>query len=295
MRHYATACRAAEIPVLLASMRRHCRPFVLHLLAWDFPIGVGPDIRSQPEAVVSRVTREEFLAWNPEYAPDRLPGPPRSPIDQVCTARWRFVADLVRELGEPVTMIDGDIWFWSSPEPEAFRQLDDGAKLVVCSHRFPPAELGLPGVTRESHSRYGQYNAGFIQFGDPEPAEAMAQLTLEWSHTEVLLAADGKAMFGDQGHLQRVASGQEWPHQAGDLRVMGAAGVNVAPWNIHTRKLEERDGQVLVDGEPLIAYHYSSFRRGGSEQAADPCYEITPEQSRILYDPYRRAWDDANR
>jgi hypothetical protein len=51
-RHYVTACLAEQLPVLLASMRRHCAPFRLHVLAWDFdphdwPV-LGPDVEITP-------------------------------------------------------------------------------------------------------------------------------------------------------------------------------------------------------------------------------------------------------
>jgi hypothetical protein len=280
-RHYATACRGAELPVLLASMRRHCRPFVLHVLAWDFdPFAwpcLDPDVEVTP--------RLAFLRRHPDYAADRLPGPPRSTIDTACTARWRFVADLVHDLGEPVCMVDGDVWFWSSPEP-MFDEVA-GAYCAAATHGFPQAALRLPGITYESHRKYGLYNAGLTYWSEGMAAESMAAMTREWSYTELRDRGDGSVMFGDQWALEKVMGSFG--------RAIRHPGVNLAPWNVHTRRIEDRFGDILVNGQPLIAYHYSSFRRGGSNQNADPHYEITPEQARILYEPYRRAWAEAER
>jgi hypothetical protein len=55
--------------------------------------------------------------------------------------------------------------------------------------------------------------------------------------------------------------------------------VNLAPWNIHTHRLAtfDVDGEVMVDGQPLIAYHFSSLRLnpdGTVRQLADWPYEI---------------------
>src|SRR3990167_9437011 len=100
-RHYLTACRTRELAVLLASMRRHCRPFRLWVLAWDFDPHdwpcLGPDVEVIP--------REAFLAAHPEQR--QLPGPPRQTINLIDTARWRFMADLLAEGAGPVTYVDG--------------------------------------------------------------------------------------------------------------------------------------------------------------------------------------------
>lgn len=286
MRHYATAPRGAELPVLLASMRRHCRPFTLHVLAWDF----DPFDRPCLDPDVDVTPRESFLSRHPGYATARLPGPSRSPIDQVCTARWRFVADLVADLGEPVTLLDGDIWFWSSPEP-MFAEVT-GAACAAAEHGFPRAAEGLPGVTWESHRRYGLFNAGLSWWSDPAAAEAMAAMTRQWSYTEIEERPNGEVMFGDQWALEKVMGSFGRP--------IRHPGVNLAPWNVHRYGLASDCPEfafLLDKGElwPLIAYHYSSFRRRGSEQNADPCYEITPHQARVLYEPYRLAWAESER
>jgi len=113
VRHYATCARARELPVLLASMRKHCRPFVLHVLAWDYdPVGMPfwlPHHDDDPGATVVRVnytTRGAFLARHPDLEPSRLPGPPRSAVDVVATVRWAFFGDVMESTGEPLVIDD---------------------------------------------------------------------------------------------------------------------------------------------------------------------------------------------
>jgi hypothetical protein len=198
-RHFVTACLAEQLPVLLASMRRHCAPFRLHVLAWDFdphdwPV-LGPDVEITP--------REAFLAAHPECAPDRLPGPPRSALEIACTVRWTFLAGVMERTGDAVTLVDGDVHWFSSPGP-MFVEIG-GAAMAVSPHRIPPAAAGLPGVTLETHRRYGLYNAGITSFADPAPAHEMAELTRQWCYAEVRTLSDGREVFFDQGWLEDVA------------------------------------------------------------------------------------------
>jgi len=289
VRHYATVCRGWQLPVLLESMRRHCGDFTLDALAWDFEAdrNLGPEVYVQ--------SRAGFLAKHPECAPERLPGPPRSPIDTVATVRWAFFFDVMKATRAPLTTLDGDLWFWSSPEP-MFDEIGD-APMAVCPHGIPPRSFGLPGVCYETHRRYGLYNSGLVYFG-LEGAGALAEMaeaTREWSYTEVRQhPEDGQDDFGDQGALERIAR----RHGA---REIIHPGVNVAPWNIHHRDpnmsyARTGDGQleaeVVVVGRPLVVYHYSSLRfqpNGRVLQWADEGYAVSRAQQRLLYWPYVEA------
>ncbi len=292
MRHYATVCHARQLPVLLASMRKHCGDFLLHVLAWDWAI-VNPVHRNM---VITG--RHEFLQRHPDYHPDRLPGPPRRPVDEVVTMRWRFFADVMEATGEPLTAIDGDLFFFSSPEP-LFTEIPTTAPLAVSPHRIPPAAAGLPGVTLETHRCYGLYNAGFVFLRDPAVAREMAELNKAWSYTEVVPRPRGGWLFGDQGWLEEVANRR-------GAHVIEHPGVNVAPWNIHTahlRTFTPAGGPPLPpsytvvgpDLVPLIAYHFSSFRLAGLHWAnAEYEVERAPGAIELLYRPYARACSGAN-
>jgi hypothetical protein len=280
IRHYATVAHARQVPVLFASMQRHCRPFVLHTLAWDYaPADIG--FAAVDEGGYA-MTRADFLRRHPDYAPDRLPGPPRRPVDEVVTMRWRFFADVMEATGEPLTCIDGDLFAFGPPD-DIFDEIGD-ARCAVLPHAFAPAAAGLPGVTLESHRRYGLWNCGLAYMADQAIALEMAALNREWSYTEVRARADGGWDFGDQGHWERVAA------RHGAHVIANPAGAP-GPWNIHTQALEVRDGVVFFGDRRLCFYHYSSMRLGqdGAVKIADQGYEITEKQRRILYDPYLEA------
>ena len=56
---------------------------------------------------------------------------------------------------------------------------------------------------------------------------------------------------------------QRWfdlaPGFLSDLAIVREPQYNVAYWNLHERRLEQRDGNYLVDGQPLSFFHFSGF------------------------------------
>jgi hypothetical protein len=275
-RRYVTACRRWQLPVLLESMRRHCGEFRLHVLCWDWDRG-----SFDPGLDWFATGKSTFLARNPRWA--NMPGPPRATIDQVATARWRFACDVMTETGESVTLIDGDQWFWSSPEP-VFAEIGD-APMAVSPHRFPRAADGLPGVTEETHGKFGRFNTGWTYLRDPRLARELAEFNLAWSYTD-FRRWHGREIFGDQGYVEWI---QE--NSYGDAHVIDHPGVNVGPWNVH-RHLVIPGEPPTIDGHPLVSYHYSSMRfdsDGDVTQWADPGYAVSEDQIQLLYLPYAQA------
>ncbi len=271
MMRYATSCDAAYLPrlkVLFASMERHCRPFVLHVLAH------GPEVEewcfSQHPAEVGWVTTEELLEEHPELELERLPGPRRDRSDE----------NLLRR-GGPVTAIDVDMMFWSDPAP-IFEEIG-GAAMAVNPHAIPRFAEGIPGVSVETHGSFGLYNGGFVYFAELAPARAMADYVIEWCYPRLRTHADGRTTYGDQGYLELVL-------ERFGGHVLEHPGVQAAPWNLNRRPpLEAHDGAVYVGGRPLILFHYQGFT---AERRSHVEYCTTEEHDRILYVPYRRALEE---
>jgi hypothetical protein len=283
-RHYATAPRAHELGPLIASMDRHCSPYTLHVLCWDF----WPARRQPPH--ITCVSREAFLQAHPDYAPENLPGPPRRTVDAVVTARWRWYADVFERFGEPLCCIDGDIHWFSSPEP-MWAEIPAAAPFAVSPHRIPPASAGLPGVTVETHGKYGRFNCGLSVWRERAPLEEMAALNREWSYTEVVPRGSGRRpLFGDQAHVEDLA-------EKYGAHVIQHPGVNWAPWNAHVHRLAAPTyaDHPFVDGQPLVCAHFSSLRLnpdGAVRQLADPSYEVerAPGAVELVYRPYIEAY-----
>lgn len=293
MRHYATACRSWQVEVLAKSLDRHCRPYTLHVLAWDWDPRERA-IVSTPDAVVVYTPRGAFMREHPGFF---LPGDPRSPTDEVCSVRWRWFADTVRRVrdhdGGSLMCIDGDCWFWDDPEP-LWRELESQSRpWALTEHRFPSSRFrDVPGATEESHGKYGLHNGGWSWFRDPQPALDVAALTEAWCRG-TFLEYDGRPYYGDQGAIDRI-------HEIVPAHVLGLAwpGVNAAPWNLNRYSVARQpDGGIWL-GEPagangpLVLMHYSSLRfdaRGEVVQLADPGYALSEYHAQLLYPPYIQA------
>jgi hypothetical protein len=97
-----------------------------------------------------------------------------------------------------------------------------------------------------------------------------------------------RGLCGDQGYLD------EWPVLYDRLTILQNKGAALAPWNIEQYELARRSARVLVDGAPLIFYHYHAFRwlaAGFGHALVVPSlgYDFTRQQLRLIYRPYVAA------
>ena len=117
---------------------------------------------------------------------------------------------------------------------------------MIVPHRYAPRYRGAEATS-------GAYNVEWLTFRRDE--HGLAALTwwrdrcLEWCYFRY---EDGK--MGDQKYLD------DWPERFESVHVLRHPGGGLAPWNAEQYTLEERDGQVLVDGRELVFHHYHSLR-----------------------------------
>jgi hypothetical protein len=279
VRHWATVCYGSQWPVLWRSMNQYCGRYTLHVLCWDFDPPVWWDeTKDDSDDSIRFVTRDEFLERHPCVLP--LPGPPRNANETACTVRWRFACDVMEDTGQPLVLLDGDCWFMSDPEP-MFEEIGS-AGVAVSPHGFAPASAGLPGVTEESHGRFGRHNGGVSYWADRSALEHMRKLTDEWVKIGWRKMPDGRMFFGDQSYLSLMVE----QHDAHEIQ---HPGVNLAPWNARVRGLEIRDGRPLVGGKPVILAHLQSLRlddAGNVTQIADPSYCVPEAYVDGIVTPY---------
>lgn len=283
---YADSAYLGRLKALHASMKRHCGPFELHVLAWDSGVidwcaSVG-------------------LPWSQAYH-RVLSGPERTVVERMWTEGPQWIADVMERTGQPATYVDADIMFHSSPEP-VFAEIG-GAPAAVFPHNFARAAQGLPGPTVESHEVFGKYNVGLVYIADREIAEEWAAQCREWCYDRVedVSSAEPRARremggppanlpvpipdrlrrYGDQKFLDA------WPADNG-AHVVQHPGADLGPWSVHTRAIDVRDGAVFFGGRPLVAFHYSSYRElpDGHTVLTRPEYRLTPRQEEIIYGPY---------
>jgi hypothetical protein len=154
-----------------------------------------------------------------------------------------YLLENVRDL-EHITYLDSDIVFFSNPKP-IFNFLGDGSILIV-GHRFPE---------RLKHLEiYGIYNVGLLTFkGDSEGKRCLEwwrERCIEWCFD---IAMDGR--FADQKYLD------DWPDRFKGVVVLDHPGAGLAPWNQSQYRKRIRNGKVIVDGRPILFYHFQGLRR----------------------------------
>jgi hypothetical protein len=228
---------------LYRSLSRHCPAFRLWVLCMDDEThvllsGLGlPNLTAVPLAGLE--------AWDPELAGVK---PRRQRVEYyfTCTPSLpRFILAQHPEV-ELLTYLDADLFFFDSPE-SVFDEIGS-ASVAIIGHRFPPQ--------LRAFERFGIYNVGWVSFRrDEAAAECLGwwrERCLEWCHDR---CEEGR--FADQKYLD------DWPRRFKNVAVLRHQGANVAPWNVMAQRLDGTGDRVLVDGTPLVFFHFHGFRRLG--------------------------------
>lgn len=234
--HYAAIGLA-----LYRSLKRHAPPFVLWVLALDREmadilarLGLG-DVRVIPLADLERA-EPTLLKVKTE----------RSTLEyyytlEPCLPSYLFATE---PQIDRLTRLDPDLWFFADLEP----LLDE---LGPHSVHMTPQRLTLRRPDVEE--RFGRFNAGWISFR--RTADGLACLEewkrqcLDWCYHRM---EDGK--HGSERYLDA------WPAKY-DCSISRHIGANVGYWNSYGRTISLANDSLLIDGEPLIFFHYSSLRR----------------------------------
>jgi hypothetical protein len=129
--------------------------------------------------------------------------------------------------------------------------------------------------------RSGIYNVSMVIFKNDERAMACLkwwrERCLEWCYAYY---ENGK--LGDQMYLD------DWTTRFTGVHVVKHKGVNLAPWNLNKYCISEKDGRIMIDEDPLIYYHYHSFKMYGASafQLYYSSYLISAHDEKNIYPPY---------
>jgi hypothetical protein len=222
----------------------------------------------------------ELEAREPELLRVR---PTRSHAEYYFTLTAPFLLDVMLRAANLTRLVyvDADHYFFGPPSP--LTEPLDRASIVLTDHHYPPS-LADKYV-------YGRYNVGLLAFRRDEAAlrclRWWRERCIEWCFDR--LEGD---RYGDQKYLDA------WPELFPGVHVLDHKGVGVALWNAQNFCFERvsggpADGTVTVDGEPLVAFHFSSFRilwdwlfDTGSRMYG---YRLDPVMRNDVYVPYARA------
>lgn len=255
---------------LYRSLERHAHDFVLHVLCMDPATHELLGRLALPR--VARIALEDL-----EDAQLLQARATRS-VAEFC---WTCTPSLPLHVfertpgAEAVTYLDADLLFFSSPE--ALFAEAGAASIVVHEHRFAPEMLALERET-------GRFNVGWVGFQrDDEGYECLdrwRQQCLDWCH-----ARPAGDKFGDQKYLD------EWPSRYPRLHILAHPGAGLGPWNIDGRDLTRSGPQVLIDGHPVVFFHYHGFKllADGTSRPTSADYSPSPAALELLYGPYARA------
>jgi hypothetical protein len=235
-RHYLSRGLA-----LHASLTLHCAAFKLWVLCLD---QATFDTLSRMQLPgLEPIAVDELEAYDQRLAAVR---PDRSPVEYyfTCTPSLPIFLFDRRPDVDLLTYLDADLFFFASPEP-VFEEIGS-ASIAIIEHRFPHH--------LRHFERYGIYNVGWVSFRrDATGQECLRwwrERCIEWCYDR---CEDGR--FADQKYLD------DWPRRFPNVVSLKHDGANLAPWNVMRYRVETAGGRLLVDGTPVIFFHFHGFRR----------------------------------
>jgi hypothetical protein len=188
--------------------------------------------------------------------------------------------------GDIVVYADADLMFFCAPQV-LLSELGDDGSILIHEHRFSPDRT-------EYEKSSGRFNVGFVGFRVGDEARACVERWRSQSIELCILDPDN-GHCGDQGYLN------EWPTRYPNLRIMRNIGGGVAPWNVNQYVVDRMDGEPVVDGVPVVFFHYHSLKTVHGPAlgfiAADPAYgyEFPRKTVDVIFQPYARRLRQASR
>jgi len=256
--------------VALNRLLDHDPGLELHVLCFDDVTARVLEAESAGRVVTLSVA--ELHEAEPRLPPLRAT---RTPWEFIATHKAAFLLHVMQSRGPFawVSFIDADTASYGSLAA-VFAELAGGS-IGLSPHRFPAAD--------DQAARYGLYNAGFICFRNDAAGRnclmSWSEDCIEWCHEQTL--ADGR--FMNQGYLT------SWPTRHPAVVVIRHPGANLAPWNLGTHRLTFDERGTLVDGQPLLFFHFSALKRmpdGSWVTQHAAALQAWPEVVSRLYKPY---------
>ncbi len=275
MKHFCTSLDQGDLPGALAlhrSLTTHAGEFELVILCMDAVVAGALQIRALPHTRL--VPLAELTGAFPALAPARVD---RTEAEfQLTCVPWLFRHLLPRiPAGELLTFLAGDLYFFSSPQP-IYDEIG-AASVALSPFRYAAAHAAL--------ARFGKFNNGWLALRHDATGLACAADWAEKCATWCFALLE-PARYGNQKYLEA------WPEKFPGTVALNHPGANLAPWNVANVHLMAAAPGPLVDGRPLVFYHFH-FLRHLVSQLYDPGlfrFGVTPtrELRELVYLPYLR-------
>ena len=243
MYHFCTYFDSGFLVRALAlhqSLLRHAQPFVLHALCLDK--NAHDTIVAMNDPNLRPISLDELEEADPRLAQTKRN---RSTVEYyfTCTpALPRHVLRIHPEI-DAITYLDADLYFFAGPGP-IYQELGDESVAII-RHRF---------ASRLRHfERYGVFNVGLLVFRNDQRGRAC----LNWWHEQCLNWCYDRVephRFADQKYLD------VWPDRFEGVVELNHNGANLAPWNLENFRIREKNGEIFVDHDQLIFFHFHRLK-----------------------------------
>lgn len=249
--HIFTSAAANYLPqvkTLFHSIEQHHPEWQRHLLLVDEPCpqGLADDPVFHDIRLAKHLGIDAWESWAFCHT-----------IVELCTAVKPF---MLREL---LARDDCDLVLYFDPDIALFSRLDEvvaslsDAAIVLTPHQVDPERSTEGVISNEICSlNHGAYNLGFIGVSDSLEGVRFATW---WSERlyQFCRAKSEAGLFTDQRWIDLA------PAFFSGVQILRSPRLNVAAWNISTRRLvRSAGGDYLVDDQPLGFYHFTSAQSG---------------------------------
>lgn len=198
----------------------------------------------------------------------------RHPVEYywTCTPSWVLYIFKKCSDVDKVVYLDADMLFFADPDG-GVNEINNKSLLIV-EHRFPESRKILEKDT-------GRFNVAFNVFKRSKVGikclERWRKQCLDWCYWKY---EDGK--LGDQMYLD------EWPKLYGkELVISKNVGVDTAPWNVSQYAIISKNGNVFINKDRLVCYHFHQFQILGPNHFNRVLgYTLLKKAVEYIYKPY---------
>jgi glycosyltransferase involved in cell wall biosynthesis len=173
----------------------------------------------------------------------------RYDISELCTAVKPYgILELFKRNFDACIFIDPDVVVYGALN-EALDALSGDGQAALTPHRLTPdTRSGWPND--RDLLKVGAYNLGFLAARRTRQVIEVIEWWARRLERECLVALES-GLFVDQKWVDL------WPSFCPGTTILRHPGYNVAYWNLGERRIERSDGGYLVNGEPLVFFHFS--------------------------------------
>jgi hypothetical protein len=168
---------------------------------------------------------------------------------ELCTTIKPYaILELFKRSFDGCIYLDPDVAVYGALD-DALDALSGDGQAALTPHRLTPsAETGWP--QDRDLLRVGAYNLGFLAVRRTSQVIKIIEWWAGRLEKECLIAPDS-GLFVDQKWIDL------WPSFCASTAILHHPGYNVAYWNLGERKVERSGSGYLVNGAPLVFFHFS--------------------------------------